>query len=202
MGRMRRELYRYLLELFRFPSVPARLHDTVPVSYRSSMEDVAVTRGTLVRFRVMAVTTAVLLIVLVFLGVPLQIFAGNRSVVNVVGTLHGFLYLLYVVAAFNLTRKIAIPKWQMFLVLLAGTVPFCAFVAERKMTRRYNVVTCGTSSRRVRVRFARARNSSANSGDGGSADVPSSSTSKSRSSLQGVLLRDGGKRLGHSREMG
>jgi integral membrane protein len=97
----------------------------------------AVQRGVLVRYRIMAFTTAVLLIVLVFAGIPLQAAAGNAQVVNVVGTLHGFLYIVYLVTAFQLTRKLGVPKWQMLLVLLAGTVPFCAFVAERKMTRRF-----------------------------------------------------------------
>ncbi len=95
-----------------------------------------VPRGVLLRYRVMAFTTAALLIVLVFVGIPLQAAAGRPGVVNVVGTLHGFLYIVYLVTAFSLTWRLRIPKWQMVLVLLAGTVPFCAFVAERKMTRR------------------------------------------------------------------
>lgn len=94
-------------------------------------------RGVLVRYQVMAFTTATLLIVLVFVGVPLQVAAGRPGVVNVVGTLHGFLYIVYLVTAFQLTRRLRVPRWQMLLVLLAGTVPFCAFVAERKMTRRF-----------------------------------------------------------------
>ncbi len=93
--------------------------------------------GLLLRYRVMAYLTAVLLIVLVFAGIPLQVAAGRPEVVNIVGTLHGFLYIVYLVVAFALTRRLGIPKWQMMLVLLAGTVPFAAFVAERKMTRRY-----------------------------------------------------------------
>jgi integral membrane protein len=97
-----------------------------------------VPKGVLVRYRVMAFTTATLLIVLVFVGIPLQFAAGRPQVVNVVGTLHGFLYIVYLVTAFQLTRKLRVPKWQMLLVLLAGTVPFCAFVAERKMTRRFD----------------------------------------------------------------
>lgn len=92
--------------------------------------------GVLLRYRVMAYTTAVLLIVLVFVGIPLQVAAGRPQVVAVVGTLHGFLYIVYLVTAFSLTWRLRIPTWQMVLVLLAGTVPFCAFVAERKMTRR------------------------------------------------------------------
>ncbi|HLW46038.1 MAG TPA: DUF3817 domain-containing protein [Acidimicrobiales bacterium] len=98
----------------------------------------AVSRGLLVRYRVMAFTTATLLIVLVFVGIPMQVAAHNPHVVNVVGTLHGFLYVVYLVTAFQLTRRLRVPKWQMVLVLLAGTVPFCAFVAERKMTRRFD----------------------------------------------------------------
>jgi len=97
-----------------------------------------VSRGVLLRYRVMAFTTAVLLIVLVFVGVPLQLVAHQPTVVNVVGTMHGFLYIVYLVTAFSLTRRLGVPKWQMLLVLLAGTVPFCAFVAERKMTRRFD----------------------------------------------------------------
>lgn len=92
--------------------------------------------GVLLRYRVMAFTTAILLIVLVFVGIPLQVAAGRPEVVNVVGTMHGFLYIVYLVTAFSLTWRLRIPKWQMLLVLLAGTVPFCAFVAERKLTRR------------------------------------------------------------------
>jgi integral membrane protein len=89
----------------------------------------------------MAYTTATLLIVLVFVGIPLQFAAGHPGVVNVVGTMHGFLYLVYLYTAFELTRRLGIPKWQMALVLLAGTVPFCAFIAERKLTRRYESLT-------------------------------------------------------------
>jgi integral membrane protein len=104
------------------------------------------THGVLVRYRVMAYVTAVLLIVLVFVGVPLQVVAGRPVVVNVVGTMHGFLYIVYLVVAFDLTRRLRVPWWQMALVLLAGTVPFCAFVAERKMTRRFDEATRGDRS--------------------------------------------------------
>jgi hypothetical protein len=54
-----------------------------------------------------------------------------------VGTIHGYLYLVYLGVAFDLTRKLRVPLGRMLLVLLAGTVPFCAFVAERKLTKLY-----------------------------------------------------------------
>jgi integral membrane protein len=86
----------------------------------------------------MAYTTAVLLIVLVFVGIPLQVWGGDAIVARVVGTIHGYLYLVYLVVAFDLTRKLRVPLGWMLLVLLAGTVPFCAFVAERKLTKLYD----------------------------------------------------------------
>jgi integral membrane protein len=91
----------------------------------------------LTRYRVMAYLTAVLLIVLVFVGIPLQV-EGHPGVVNIFGTLHGFLYLVYLVVAFELTRKLHIPIGRTLLVLLAGTVPFGAIIAERKLTAEYS----------------------------------------------------------------
>jgi integral membrane protein len=102
-----------------------------------------VDRRLLLQYRVMAFTTATLLIVLVFAGLPLQFAGGKPEVANVVGTMHGFLYLIYLFVAFRLTRSLGIPKWQMVLVLLAGTVPFCAFVAERKLTKRFEAQAQG-----------------------------------------------------------
>lgn len=102
--------------------------DTIPI----------VNRRVLIRYRVMAYTTAVLLIILVFVAIPLQFAAGQPEMAKVVGTIHGYLYLVYLGVALDLTRKLRVPLGWMLLVLLAGTVPFCAFVAERKLTQRYD----------------------------------------------------------------
>ena len=104
----------------------------------------------------MAYTTATLLVVLVFAGIPLQVAFGKPDLVNVVGTLHGFLYIVYLVAAFRLTWRLRIPVWQMLLVLLAGTVPFAAFVAERKMTKRVRALIGDVPDRRRTDRAGRA----------------------------------------------
>src|SRR6202035_6139494 len=90
----------------------------------------------LTRSRVMAYVTAVLLIVLVFVGVPLQI-AGHPGVAKVVGTLHGFLFCVYLFVAFQLTRRMHIPVVRTVLVLIAGTIPFGAIIAERRLTSEY-----------------------------------------------------------------
>ena len=90
-------------------------------------------------YRVMAYVTGVVLIVLCFVGIPLQVVAGNEVVVKYVGTAHGFLYIVYLVAAFAMTRMVRMKLLSpaTFIVLLAGTVPVLTFVVERWITRRY-----------------------------------------------------------------
>jgi len=88
----------------------------------------------LTRFRVMAYVVGVLLLVLVFVAMPLKYFADQPGMVAIVGPMHGFLYMVYLVTAFDLAVR---AKWtfgRTILVLLAGTVPAMSFVAERKVT--------------------------------------------------------------------
>src|SRR5580658_163272 len=91
------------------------------------------------RYRVMAYVTGVVLMVLCFVGIPLQVFAHNLAVVNYVGTTHGILYLIYLGAAYLMTRQVGlkVASPQTVLVLLAGTIPVLTFVVERWVTRRY-----------------------------------------------------------------
>jgi integral membrane protein len=90
------------------------------------------------RYQVMAYTTAVLLIILVFVAIPLQVWGHTSLMEKIVGTLHGYLYLVYLLVAFDLTRKLHVRLVWMILVLLAGTIPFGAFIAERKLTKLYD----------------------------------------------------------------
>jgi integral membrane protein len=91
------------------------------------------------RYRIMAYVTGVVLMVLCFAGIPLQVFAHNVFVVNYVGTTHGILYLIYLGAAYLMTRQVGmrLATPQTVLVLLAGTIPVLTFVVERWVTRRY-----------------------------------------------------------------
>lgn len=92
-------------------------------------------RGAFGRYRVMAYVVGVMLLVLVFVAMPLKYFAGQPSLVAVVGTAHGFLYVVYLATAFDLALKARWRLDRMILVLLAGTVPFLSFVMERRVER-------------------------------------------------------------------
>jgi integral membrane protein len=85
----------------------------------------------------MAYITGVVLIILCFVGIPLQVAAGNTVIVNDVGTLHGILYIIYVIAAYMLTRRLRLAIGPTVLVLLAGTIPILTFVVERWLSRKY-----------------------------------------------------------------
>jgi integral membrane protein len=88
----------------------------------------------LTRYRVMAYITGVMLIVLLT-GTAIRLTTGDDTLVAIVGPAHGFLYMVYLVTAFDLAVR---AKWRFVrtvLVLLAGTVPFLSFVAERAVVR-------------------------------------------------------------------
>jgi integral membrane protein len=100
--------------------------------------------GHLVRYRVMANVVGVLLIVLVVIGVPLKYLATEGSgaqevgewITTYLGVAHGWLYMIFLVAAAVLARA---ARWSVpftVVTLLLGTVPFASFVAERRATRR------------------------------------------------------------------
>jgi integral membrane protein len=94
-------------------------------------------RTAVLRYRVMAYITGVLIIVVVFAGIPLQIWDHNTIIVNQVGTVHGVLYMVYIVNAYILASKLHMKPRPTVLLLLAGTVPVMTFLVERWMQRTY-----------------------------------------------------------------
>src|SRR6516165_10993772 len=87
-------------------------------------------------YRVMAYVTGVVLIVLCVLAV-MQIFVHDEAAVNVVGTIHGALYIVYLLVAFPLTRRLRLSPGPTVAVLLAGTIPVMTFIVERRISHRY-----------------------------------------------------------------
>ena len=91
--------------------------------------------GALTRYRVMAYVVGVWLIVLVLIAVPLKYLADSPGMVQVVGPIHGFLYMAYLVTVLDLAFRARWSPVRTVLVMLAGTIPFLSFVAERRVSR-------------------------------------------------------------------
>lgn len=116
-----------------------------------SSEDVDPAKGlgpAITRYRVLAYTVGVMLLVLVLVGVPLQYGAGLGQVDAVVGPIHGFLYIVYLVAAFDLARRARFGPVQLVAMLAAGLLPFLAFVTERSVVARLRREHPGAAARR------------------------------------------------------
>jgi integral membrane protein len=94
-------------------------------------------QGALLRYRIIAWVVGVCLLVLVLVGMPLEYLAQDKSVVAVVGPVHGFLFMVYLVAAFDVSRRWNWPFPRMVLVMLAGTIPFLSFWAERRVSHAW-----------------------------------------------------------------
>lgn len=86
-------------------------------------------------YRVLAIGIGIGLVTLVFVGVPLEFAAGHPVVDKVVGPIHGFLYIIYLLLAANLWQRERWPLRFAIPVAAAGFVPFLSFWAERKVTR-------------------------------------------------------------------
>jgi integral membrane protein len=115
-------------------------------------------KSLLLPYRVMANVVGVLLVVLILLGVPLANFDGGPMwgvfpstpeltvpgssahdlgewITHVLGVAHGWLYMIFLLVAFMLSRR---AEWGLgftAVTLLAGTVPLLSFWAEHRATR-------------------------------------------------------------------
>jgi integral membrane protein len=116
-------------------------------------------KAALLRYRVMATVVGVLLVVLVLVGVPLANFDGTsmwtvfpstpdlwpegstahqvgEAITTYLGVAHGWLYMLFLVTAFLLSRR---ADWDLpftLVTLVCGTIPLLSFWAERRATAR------------------------------------------------------------------
>jgi integral membrane protein len=84
----------------------------------------------LTRYRIMAYTVGVMLLILCAVGLPLQYVWNNKEVVAVVGPIHGILYIIYLIAAYDLARRARFTIAEMLAMICAGFFPFLAFYIE------------------------------------------------------------------------
>jgi integral membrane protein len=86
-------------------------------------------------YQILAIAVGIGLATLVFVGIPLQIWAHNLGVVKIVGPIHGFLYIIYLIAAANLWRKTKLSILKLLAIIAAGFVPLAAFFVEYWITK-------------------------------------------------------------------
>ncbi|WP_436738998.1 DUF3817 domain-containing protein [Streptomyces sp. BBFR102] len=92
-------------------------------------------RSVLTRYRVMAYVTAVMLLVLCVSMVFKYGFDKGADITFVISQVHGLLYIIYLIFAFDLGAKAKWPVGKLLWILLSGTIPTAAFFVERKVVR-------------------------------------------------------------------
>ncbi|MBZ6473537.1 DUF3817 domain-containing protein [Streptomyces griseocarneus] len=92
-------------------------------------------RSVLTRYRVMAYLTAVMLLVLCAAMVFKYGFDTGAGATLVISQIHGVLFIIYLVFAFDLGSKAKWPIGKLLWVLVSGTIPTAAFFVERKVVR-------------------------------------------------------------------
>lgn len=134
------------------PQSPSSSHDSFsadePVDHLSDAELLALSdedailpdevkgiTGALIRYRVMAYVVGVLLVVLVCVGMPMKYIWNDNTVVTWTGVPHGWLYMILIITAVDLGRRVRWSWGRLALIALAGTVPFLSFVAEHFATK-------------------------------------------------------------------
>jgi integral membrane protein len=90
-------------------------------------------RGALGRYRVMAYIVGVGLLALCA-SMVLKYAYDEDQYVAIVGPVHGFLYIVYLLAVVDLGLKARWSPTRTVLVMLAGVVPLLSFYAERRVS--------------------------------------------------------------------
>lgn len=90
-------------------------------------------QNVLTRYRVMAYVTAVWL--LVFTAAIIAKYGFETGDTMLISQIHGVLFIVYVVFAFDLGSKMKWPFGRLLWVLAAGCIPFASFFVEPKVSR-------------------------------------------------------------------
>ncbi len=87
---------------------------------------------TLGRLRLIAFIEGISFLVLLFIAMPLKYFFGQPEAVRSVGTVHGALFVLYVLLVFMTKIEHRWTGGKTALLLLISMIPFGNFYADKK----------------------------------------------------------------------
>jgi integral membrane protein len=87
-------------------------------------------KSALVRYRVMAYLVGALLVALMLFAMPMKYVWHDDRWVTWFGLPHGWLYMVLLITAWDLGRRVNWSLRNLVGIGLAGTVPFLSFVAE------------------------------------------------------------------------
>ena len=83
-------------------------------------------------FKTISVLEAISFLLLLGVAMPLKYIWGQPQFVQVVGMLHGLLFIAYIYGAFAMYSKLKWSKTTLLIVILCSVLPFGPFYADKK----------------------------------------------------------------------
>lgn len=87
------------------------------------------------RFKTIAISEGISFLVLLFIAMPLKYFGNLPQMVLIVGWVHGFLFIAYMI---SLLQVKMVHRWSFnkaFIAAAAALIPFGPFVLEKKILK-------------------------------------------------------------------
>jgi integral membrane protein len=91
------------------------------------------------RLRFIGYAEGISLLVLLCIAMPLKYFAGKPEAVKVVGWIHGFLFVLFILAAFVVFVKHKWPFKRFVVACIAAFLPLGTFVFDAQLKKEESV---------------------------------------------------------------
>ena len=91
-------------------------------------------------FRKIGIAEGISFIVLLGLAMPLKYYAGFPIAVTIVGSLHGILFIVFMVLAWEVKNEPVITQWKkkfawLAICFIAAILPFGTFILDKKLKR-------------------------------------------------------------------
>ena len=87
------------------------------------------------RLRAIAFLEGISFLLLLGIAMPLKYLAGKPGMVNMVGWVHGLLFVLYLLSVAEVRAKRQWPMARVLGALIASVVPFGTFVLDARLRR-------------------------------------------------------------------
>jgi integral membrane protein len=91
-------------------------------------------------FRIIAIAEGISFLVLLTIAMPLKYFAGLPIAVTIAGSLHGVLFIVFMVLAWEIKDEPVVAGWKknfswIVLCFLAAILPFGTFVLDKSLKK-------------------------------------------------------------------
>ncbi len=85
------------------------------------------------QFRKLGIYEGISLLILLFIAMPLKYIFGFPLAVRIVGSIHGTLFTLYIVAGFFYAKNNLWSYGKLLFAYVVSTIPFGAFIFDKKL---------------------------------------------------------------------